>query len=199
MFISSCIISCGIDVILPFYNLMLILSPNSTMWRALNLSQVKPISVYLEVLEAEGEAPILGPPDVKSQLTGKDPDAEKYWWLDGIASSMDMHLSKLLEIVKDREARCAAIQGVTKSQTQLSDWTTTTMKCPPTPSKGYKWLSHHAGRRCYLTIIHYQPTLASQRHASIWTQVWLISPANPAPNSRPHGYTDLWKVYSTFT
>ena len=78
MFISSCIINCGIDVILPFYNLMLILSPNSTMWRALNLSQVKPISVYLEVLEAEGEAPILGPPDVKSQLTGKDPDAEKY-------------------------------------------------------------------------------------------------------------------------
>ena len=57
---------------------MLILSPNSTMWRALNLSQVKPISVYLEVLEAEGEAPILGPPDVKSQLTGKDPDAKKY-------------------------------------------------------------------------------------------------------------------------
>ena len=48
------------------------------MWRTLNLSQVKPISVYLDVLEAEGEAPILGLPDVKSQLTGKDPDAEKY-------------------------------------------------------------------------------------------------------------------------
>ena len=65
------------DVILPFYNLLLILSPNPTIWRTLNPSQAKPISVYLEVLEVEGETPILWPPDVKSQLTGKDPDARK--------------------------------------------------------------------------------------------------------------------------
>ena len=42
-------------------------------------------------------------------------------WLDGIMDSMDMNMSKLWEIVKDREARHAAVHGVMKSQTQLSD------------------------------------------------------------------------------
>ena len=152
-----------------------------TLESPLDYKEIQPVNpkgnqswIFIGRTDAEAETLILWPPDVKNQLTGKDlmlgkiegrtrRGHQRMRWLDGITDTMDMNLSRLWELVMDREAWCAAVHGVAESRTWLNDWTDWTEHFN---------LSFIQTHLCFPLVRLKIPTSFGQTHFSRSVELW---------------------------
>ena len=144
----------------------------------LDCKEIKPVNpkgnqswMFIGRTDAEAETSILWPPDVKNWLIWKEPDDGKDWrqekgttedeMVGWHTDSMDMSLSKLRELVMDREAWRAAVHGVAKSQTRLSDWTASLRATANHPDDSYRTLPHQVWRTKVSGMSHFIRKLLS--------------------------------------
>ena len=114
--------------------------------------------IFIGRTDAEAETPILWPPDVKNWLIGKDPDAGNNWRQEEKGSTEDemvgwhhwLSLNKLQELVMGRKAWRAAVHGVTKSRTWLSDWTEPNWWCGCSRHSAYMWRTWSLERTAWI-------------------------------------------------
>ena len=126
-----------------------------TLESPLDCKEIKPVNpkgnqswIFIRRTDTEAEGPILWPPDVKSWLTGKDPDAGKDWRREEKGTTEDEmvgwhhqltgHESEQTWEIVNREAWSAAVHGITKGQTRLSNWTVTAQLLHP-KGRGYMY------------------------------------------------------------
>ena len=162
-----------------------------TLESPLDCKEIKPVNpkgnqpwIVIGRTDAEAEAPILWLPDAKSWLIRKDPNAGKDWRQKEKGMVEDKMVrqhhwlnesEQTQELVKDRKAWHPAVYGVTKSQTQLSDWTITTMMVPIS-----HWLASLGSRTIWAKGTGLSRTLISLPDSA----------SNPA--WRHQGYVSRW-------
>ena len=143
--------------------------------------------IFIGRADAEAEVPILWPPDAKNWLIGKEPDAGKDWSREekgttedemiGWPHRLSRHaLNKLLEMVKDREAWRATVNGVAKNRTQLSKWTTAHQSQPST------MLLPKPSSSCRLACAF---TASDISFVACYSNLWQLSSPLPSSNGPP--------------